>query len=369
MRSLRVLIALFPLVVLSFIVTAQEERIYNDLPWDSLNQSFSNILDTHTQSFPDSTQLAIALIKENKVEYIGVEKVNGTLTRARNENKVFEIGSISKVFTSTILAQMIGDGILSLDDRVGQILDLSDLDDYGVTLQHLANHTSGLLRLPTNLDLLSEPSNPYKAYDTELLIQYLSGDFELMSLPGESYAYSNLGAGLLGHILTVESGKSYEQLLQEIICKAYKLNNTTTIRSEVPQNHIVRGRQPNGDPADNWDFDVLVGAGGILSTVEDLIQFAQAQIKSNHLSHTISHNATHELDDNMAVGLGWHIIKQQNGGKWLWHNGGTAGYTSSMTIDKEHKAAVVILSNVSAFHLGMGNVDQLCFSLLTELNK
>jgi len=241
MYKLRLLLVLFALILTRFTGSAQVESMIRDVPLDSIDHWLTDIIDAHTQSFPDTTQIAIALVKGDHVKYIGVEKLDNGLVLIDNHDKVFEIGSISKVFTSTMLAHMTGDGILNLDDRAGQILNLSDLDDYGVTLQHLANHTSGLLRLPTNLDLLSEPSNPYKAYDVELLMQYLSGDFELMTLPGESYAYSNLGAGLLGHILTVEAGKSYEQLLQEIICKSYKLNGTTTLRSEVPQSHIVRG--------------------------------------------------------------------------------------------------------------------------------
>ena len=367
MYSYRAQLAFLSFLLFSFIVSAQEESIINNVPADSLDHSLINIIDAHTQSFADSTQLAVALLKGNQLHYIGVEKIGGELTIIDNQDMVFEIGSISKVFTSTMLGQMVGEEVLSLDDRAGQILGLSDLDDYGVTLQHLANHTSGLIGLPTNIDLLSDPANPYKAYHSDLLIAYLTEEIDLLTLPGETYAYSNLGAGLLGHILTVKSGQSYEELLQENICMPNGLNSTTSQRVAVTVERLVKGRQPNGDIASNWDFDALVGAGGILSTVEDLIQFSRAQIQLDHTA--ITHNTTYELNENMEIGLGWHIIKPQSGGRWLWHNGGTGGYTSSMTIDKEHRTSVVILSNVSAFHSNMGSIDQLNFALLNDLNK
>lgn len=367
MYSYQLQFAFISFLLFSFVISAQEESIINNVPADSLDYSLINIIDAHTQSFADSTQLAIALLKGNQLHYIGVEKIDGVLTPIDNQDRVFEIGSISKVFTSTMLGQMVGEEVLSLDARAGQILGLSDLDDYGVTLQHLANHTSGLIGLPTNIDLISDPANPYKAYHSDLLIAYLTEDIDLLTLPGESYAYSNLGAGLLGHILTVKAGQSYEELLQENICMPNGLNSTTSRRAAVGADRLVQGRQPNGDIASNWDFDVLVGAGGILSTVEDLIKFTRSQIQLDHTP--ITHNTTFELNENTEVGLGWHIIKPQSGGRWLWHNGGTGGYTTSMTIDKEYKTSVVILSNVSAFHSSMGSIDQLNFTLLKELNK
>jgi len=369
MNKLRVLLALTALFLASFASSAQNGSIIRDVPLDSLDHRLVNIIDAHTQSFSDTTQLAIAMVKGDQLKYIGVEKINGKLELVDNRTKVFEIGSISKVFTSTLLAHMVSKDIVKLDDRAGQILDLSDLDDYGITLQHLSNHSSGLPPLPTNLDIVSQPDNPYKAYHSDLLMEYLSGDFELTTLPGESYAYSNLGAGLLGHILTVISSRTYEQLLQEHICIPYGLNSTTTQRLAVDQGLLVAGRQPNGTVASNWDFDVLVGAGGILSTVEDLVLFARSQIQADQNAHHITHKKTLELSDHMDIGLGWHIIKPQGGGKWLWHNGGTAGYTSSMTIDKQQQTAVLILSNVSAFHSEMSSIDELCWKLLTELNN
>lgn len=367
MYSYRVQLALLPLLLFSFMISAQEGSIIKNVSIDSLDLALTDIINDHTQDFADTTQLAIALLKGDQLHFIGVEKIDGSITPIDNKDRVFEIGSISKVFTATMLGQMVGTETLNLEDRAGQILGLSDLDDYGVTLQHLANHTSGLISLPTNLDLIGDPANPYKAYHSDLLMAYLSEDIDLLTLPGESYAYSNLGAGLLGHILTVKSGQSYEELLQESICRPIGLNSTTSQRVAVAEDLLVTGRQPNGDIASNWDFDALVGAGGILSTVEDLIQFARSQIELDHT--TLTHNSTYQLNENMAVGLGWHIIKPQSGGDWLWHNGGTGGYTSSMTIDKVNKTSVVILTNVSAFHTSMGRIDQLGFALLKELNN
>jgi CubicO group peptidase (beta-lactamase class C family) len=363
----RILFALLGVILSTYVLVGQDRNMIKNVHRDALDQSLLEIIDDHTEPFADSTQLAIALLKREQIHYIGVMKIDGALTLVDNKDKVFEIGSISKVFTSTILGQMVDQEIVSLDDRAGQLLGLNDLDDYGVTLQHLSNHTSGLFPLPANLN--GTTSNPYKDYDSQLLMEYLSSEVELSTLPGEAYAYSNLGAGLLGYILTEQMGQSYEELLQERICTPLGLNHTSSIRANIAQDQIVSGRHFNGEIAANWDFDVLVGAGGILSTVEDLIQFAQSQIDGSLTSSDITHNTTHNINENMEMGLGWHIINPESGGRWLWHNGGTGGYTSSLTIDKDHETSVVILSNVSGFHSSMSSIEQLSFALIKELNK
>ena len=127
---------------------------------------------------------------------------------------------------------------------------------------------------------------------------------------------------------------------------------------------LVKGLKPNGKTTSNWDFDVLAGGGAIFSTVEDLSKFALAQFDNSNNELALTQKPTFKVNDNMSIGLGWHILKRKNGGELIWHSGGTGGYTSSMALDLENKNGIMILSNVSAFNKNMGNIDQLCLSLI-----
>jgi CubicO group peptidase (beta-lactamase class C family) len=96
----------------------------------------------------------------------------------------------------------------------------------------------------------------------------------------------------------------------------------------------------------NWDFNALFGAGGVLSTTEDLVKLANAQFNFTNKELELTRKQTFEMNENFRMGLGWHILKSENGNDLFWHNGGTGGYSSSMTIDLKNKRAVIILVNV-----------------------
>ncbi|MEM7109329.1 MAG: serine hydrolase domain-containing protein, partial [Bacteroidota bacterium] len=286
------------------------------------------------------------------------------LATVENHSVVFEIGSISKVFTSTLLASTVVQEELKLDDNINDHLEFPIKNEVQLQFLTLANHTSGLPRLPSNLNLfLVDQSNPYKDYKEPQLIKYLT---EQLQLAEPKYDYSNLGAGLLGYMLTKIHAQSYESLLQEFIAVKYNMNSTTTNRDLIASK-LVAGRNEVGKEVSNWDFAVLKGAGGIFSNVEDLSKFAKAQFDPAHNELALTQQKTITVNEKMSLGLGWHIVKSKSG-NLHWHNGGTGGYTSSMAIDLINKTGVIILSNVSAFSSKMGNIDKLCFELIETLN-
>jgi CubicO group peptidase (beta-lactamase class C family) len=313
--------------------------------------------------FPANTEFSIAIIKNGVVQYFGVRREADNLVTVVNHDRVFEIGSISKVFTSTLLAELVTTGKLSLDNDIGTGLDLTLKDNAKIAFSQLANHTSGLPRLPTNLNLFGvDPANPYRDYDELKLREYLANDLKTTQAPGTKYEYSNLAAGLLGYIITRIDKKSYEEVLQEKILKKYGMSSSTTIRSNI-QDKLVKGRNPFGNEVPNWDLNVLVGAGGILSSAEDLSKFALAQFDDANAAMKLTRKETFKVNETMSMGLGWHIIRR-DGKEYFNHNGGTGGYRSSMTIDSKSKNGVIILSNVSAFHQQSGKIDVLCTALM-----
>lgn len=320
------------------------------------------------KSLPNNTEFSIALIHKGKTKFIGVKRLNDTIQFTENHNNTFEIGSLSKVFTASLLSSFVLDNTLGLEDDIQDYTNFKINTSKKITFKELANHTSGLPRLPSNFDLSVQEDNPFKKYDSNKLIEYFSESIQLKQKPGTKYEYSNLGFGLLGHIMAQLSKSTYEDLLQKRLFGKYKMLNSTSYLNKV-KTTIVGGLDKNGNITTNWNFDVLAGAGAILSTTEDLSKFALAQFNAANEELVLTQKQTFTINREMSVGLGWHILKGKNKSEFIWHNGGTGGYTSSMALDLENHNGVIILSNISAFNKKMKHVDQLCFGLMKTLNE
>ena len=344
--------------------TATNQQLFEEY---GITKTQSDSIFDKIKNFPNKTQIAIAIIKSGKVQFYGVERDQGSLKSVHNEESVFEIGSISKVFTSTLLAGLFLDQkINSLDDPIDGYLGFSFKDDQKLTFKELANHTSGLPRMPTNLIMtFMKRNNPFAAYDEVKLKRYLT---DTMSLSKErSVAYSNLGVGLLGYTLAKIENTTYAELLKNRITTKYELLQTTAIRSEV-EALVVKGRN-GGTVVPNWDMAVLEGAGGILSTVKDLSNFAIAQFSPENKELSLTRVKTVSAGKKSAVGLGWFLLQTDFGNPIFFHNGGTGGYTSSMMLDLETRNGVIILSNISAYSPNMGRIDKLTKSLMRTLKN
>lgn len=328
-------------------------------------KEISEIIFSRTKEFPNNTQLSIALIQNGKTNYYGIIKVNDTIKPIENQTKVFEIGSITKVFTSTVLASLIEEEKIKLTDDINSYYPFSFKDNIKLNFKELANHTSGLPRLPENMDL-SDETNPYKNYRKTQIEDYLKNLLKLDN--PKTYSYSNLGAGLLGYTLGLSQKMSFEELLQKKVFDKYKMKNSF-VSSRNLNDNLVKGQNSNGEITSNWDWDVLFGAGGILSTTEDLAKFAEAQFNPKNKELAMTQKSTFDINENMKIGLGWHLLKSKSGKDLVWHNGGTGGYSSSMTLNTNSETAIIILSNLSAFHPKMGNIDELCFELINVNEK
>lgn len=169
-------------------------------------------------------------------------------------NAVFEIGSITKAFTASVLAGMVARGEVRLDDAVDKYLPravvMPSRGGKQITLAHLATHTSGLPGLPSNLQV-RDSTNPYAAYTVERMYQFLTG-YTLARDIGAEYEYSNLGMGLLGHALARRAGKSYEALLIERVLAPLDLDATRIAPTQAMRARFVKGHNPQGEPVPYW---------------------------------------------------------------------------------------------------------------------
>ena len=191
---------------------------------------------------------------------------------------VFEIGSITKVLTALILADMAERSEVAMTDPVAKYLPASvkvpEYQGKPITLLDLATYTSGLPNMPDNF-APKDPLNPFVDYTVDQLYAFLSG-YTLKYEPGTHYEYANLGFGLLGHALARRAGKSYEALLVERNCDPLDLRSTRITMTEGMQSRLAQGHNRRLEPAPLWDLPTLAGCGAVRSTANDLTVFLEA---------------------------------------------------------------------------------------------
>ena len=279
---------------------------------------------------------------------------------------IFEIGSITKVFTSLLLADMVAKGEVKLDDPVAKYLpkDVKVPARGGkeITLLDLATHFSGLPSMPTNFKS-ADPANPYADYTVAQMYAFLSG-YTLTADIGSKHEYSNLGVGLLGHALALRAGKSYEELVIERICQPLGMADTRITLTPKMRDPLAAPYDESLQPAKNWDLPTLAGAGALRSDADDMLRLLAANldlIKSPLAAaladtHTVRREVHARL---MDIGLAWFVLKRYDPPLW-WHNGGTGGYRSFIGFCPAKKTGVVVLSNSAVA------VDDIGFHLLDD---
>lgn len=357
------------LLFISYTGKSQKREAINaqDEQKNGLTKEQSNLIFEKVKMFPNQAQIAIAIVSDGEAKYFGVKRENESILTLENHKKVFEIGSITKVFTATLLANFVVNGTISLDDNINDFIGFKIKDNIKISFKQLATHTSGLPRVPESLSSPSQSlENPYKDFGAEALKLYLTEKLAMLQNPGEKSEYSNLGIGLLGFVLGKIDNSSYEDLIQTKIFEKYSMFNSTTIRSKI-MDKLVMGLNENGEEVSNWDMGVLMGAGGILSTSEDLSKFALAHFDANNKDLALTRTPHHKATDDFATGLAWGVVKTESGAIWYWHNGGTGGYTSSMIMDTEKENSVIVLSNISALGEMASEVMSLCPELMKTL--
>lgn len=269
---------------------------------------------------------------------------------ALDGNSVFEIGSITKVFTGTVLADMVLKGEVRLDDPVQNYLPagvrMPSRNGKQITLAHLSEQTSGLPRLQSNMRP-KDPANPYADYTAQQLYDFLSSH-ALTRDPGAQYEYSNVGVGLLGHVLELRSKQSYEEMVRARILKPLAMTHTAIGLDPWLKAHLALGHNPGGKLTSNWDFIVTAGAGALRSNANDMLKFMAANLnpekKPLGKAMALAQRSRAPVATNMTIGLNWHILAAGDD-TIAWHNGGTGGYRAFVGMIPGKKIGVVVLTN------------------------
>ena len=282
-----------------------------------------------------------------------------------DDSSIYELGSISKVFTSLMLADAVVRGEIKLDgdasvDNSANIK-FPTLNYRSVKWIDLSTHRSGLPRLPDNL-VDKSLTDPYRLYDSTKAAAALS-KLKLPRSPGDSQEYSNFAVSVLGYLVGENSGKSYQDLLQERIAQPLSMTDCTVALSEDQKNRLATPHVSFGTPTPKWNWADLPGAGGVCASMNDMMRFAKAQLNppEGKLGEAIELAWTQHTkadDSGPAMGLGWMILGD---GETHWHNGGTGGSRTMMLINRKEKLAIVALCNTAAMH----EMDQLVMELRT----
>ena len=288
----------------------------------------------------------------------------GPDARPLDGDSVFEIGSITKVFTALLLADMAARGEVKLDDPVARHLragvKVPERNGRVITLLDLSTQSSGLPRLPDNMKP-ANPLNPYADYSVEQMFEFL-GRYQLTRDAGAEFEYSNLGVGLLGQALAMRAGKTYEALVKERILDPLGMDHTGVTLTPWMQERLAKGHSAGGMLVPNWDLPTLAGAGALRSTMNDMLKFARANLDSSggRISMLLqqTHTVRRSVGKDMSIGMNW-LIRSMNGRDVVWHNGGTGGYRTFIGFDTTRKIAAIVLANSG----GIGN-DDLGFELV-----
>jgi len=293
--------------------------------------------------------IVVGVIEPNGRRIVAYGNLASGDPRTLDGDTIFEIGSISKVFTSLLLADMVNRREVTLDDPAAKYLPehvkMPARSGKSITLLDLSTHSSGLPRIPGNMKW-GDPLNPYADYSVDDLYQFLSG-YELSRDPGSEIEYSNLGAGLLGHLLAYRTGADYERLIETRITRPLGMPDTGITLSSSMKQRMATGHSAMLAPVVNWDFPALAGAGALRSSANDMLTFLEAFLNYRESPLAPAMNAMLEVrrpvgTTKFEVGLGWSIL-----GDWVWHEGGTGGFRSWAGYDPKERIGVVVLSNAA----------------------
>ena len=303
--------------------------------------------------------LVIAMVDHGQVEIEAYGKLDNGV--APDADTVFEIGSITKTFTATMLAEAVQSGAVTLDEPVEKLLPgvtIPSRDGKAITLEAIATQRSGLPRMPTNFAPV-DPKNPYADYDADKLKAFL-GAYTLPRDPGAQYEYSNLAFGLLGTALATAAHTDYGTLVREKVLAPLGMTQSGTAFTASMRAHLAVGHDALGRPTPNWDMEALAGAGAIRSTANDMVRYLKANMGVDKTplaaAMSLAHAPRADAQPPMRIGLAWMTTAKGI----VWHDGGTGGYHSFIGFTADGTRGVVALTNTTY------SLDDLGFAALDD---
>lgn len=274
---------------------------------------------------------------------------------------VFQIASVSKVFTASLLQVLCDEGVVAMESTLGELLGPSmplSPAAQRVTLRQLATHTSGFPSVPQRLEAAATQRagsdglmlDPYSHLDRSHIFDYLA------TAPDQRqtgrFEYSNFGMGLLGHVLEIVTGTDYEVLLKQKLLEPLGMMATGITPTPEIAHRLAQGHNAQGAPTRIWTFAALAGAGALHSSVSDLLRFVRTHLGlslDGEDACRFTFRSLQEPQGTGQTGIGWMrptwLDRRFGNGTVVWHNGMVGGYASYLSLDVHTSTGTVILSN------------------------
>jgi len=265
-----------------------------------------------------------------------------------DSSTVFEAGSVSKQFTAALALMLVEKGQLSLDDDVRKYI--PDLPDYGavITVAQLLGHTSGLRDWEGVVEIAGWPVTT-RIYTVQDVLQLAARQKNLNYLPGTAFSYTNTGYILLAAIVERVSGESLSKFSGEHLFEPLGMNHTQWRDDfrRVVKNRAVAYDANAGGYRQLMPFEDVVGAGGLLTTVGDLLKWNDA-LDAGALGKFVTTELQRETTllngrtISYARGL---YLTNYHGRRKIWHTGETAGYEAFLARYPDQHASIALLCN------------------------
>ncbi|PRX88931.1 serine hydrolase [Paraburkholderia sp. BL25I1N1] len=323
------------------------------------DNAIRRILADRIDTRREGVGIVVGMVGDGERRVVGYGRFGQNDARIPDQHTAFEIGSVTKVYTAILLADMIASGEVSLDEPVQRLLPghpiVPERNGRTITLHDLATHTSALPRHPDNMVGNGSP-DPFSGYTIDLLYAFLAR-YELTRDIGSEFEYSNLGVGLLGYALACRAGTDYETVLRARILTPLQLASTAIALPDEIERRCIPGHDLDLRFAQRMDLGQVFGAAGALvSTVGDQLQFLEAVM--GHRPSALDKAIGNTLDIRRQLGdqviplcWGTGVCSIDGEPEWFGHTGGTLGCRSFIGFDRRASRGVVVLAN-AAFDVG-----------------
>ena len=300
-------------------------------------------------SFPDGTEIAIGIYEHGEIKKYGYTVSSNQLVISQNADKLFEIGSITKVFTTLSTIQVLDRKEIDIDSAISAIITDRYISDK-ISFRKLMTHTAGFPKMPPNFiwSALRSPSDPFLHYSENMMYRFLDG---LEPKKKEIFQYSNLGMGLIGHTVAQMEYKSLASVMHDEVFGPLKMSNTSLGLDENMYQDVINPVGRNGKPKRTWEFsEVTKGAGNGYSNIDDMTLFLEFLLDGRNASKEVYKtilNMEKEqfvISEKESMGLGWRIYRNKL--EIPYHGGRTYGFKSFMAYHREREKGIVVLTNI-----------------------
>jgi len=294
--------------------------------------------------------IAIGIVKDGSpvvAKAFGLADVEANIKA--DANTVYQLGSVTKMFTGHVLASLIDEGKISISDTLATYFPDSlnfPVSPTGqiVTIKEIATHSSEFPRYPFNLE--REDPHPIKGYTYEQMLEGIS-NVEIDTLIGTRYSYSNFGFGVLGAAMENHTGQSLPALMDSRIFSKYEMKNSSLVFKEEFAKKLATPYLETQPPlkTEPWEMGKLAAAGNVFSTVNDLNKLMIGMLNNSEIN-TIQQKQYFSINETWSYGLGCFIVySEKQNTQLIYHGGDIDGYASSLTLYPEYGLGVVILTN------------------------